>query len=66
MTRPHTHEDRSRLHQVRSRLRMLKEQVQVNGDGRPTPDRPLLKAAAERLVYEDLDWLLNRIEENWE
>lgn len=66
MPRPHTHADRARIDQIRSRARMLKDDVVINGDGNPLPSRDTLRSAAERLAYEDIDWLLNRIEENWE
>lgn len=63
---PHSHEDRSRLERIRYRERILREERTKRVDGSVVPTHGELKDAVENLVYEDIGWLLERIERNWD
>ena len=63
---PFSFADRTRVDLIRGRVRRLSDEVVVNALGAPVPPREQLKRDAEHLAYEDVAWLLGRIEENWE
>jgi hypothetical protein len=64
--KPHKFEDVKRLEAIAFRAKQLKDEVAVDASGTPRPSLQILRSAAEHLAYEDVDWLLNRVEENWE
>ena len=64
--KPHKFEDIKRLETISFRAKQLKDEVVVDGSGEPRPSRRHLRTVAEQLVYEDVDWLLGRVERNWE
>lgn len=63
---PSSFDERKRFDAVKYALRRLREDVVVRADGQPDPPREHLEAIAKRLIYEDLPWLIERIEGGWE
>jgi len=63
---PVTLEDRKRIELIGFRIKQLRDPVSVDASGAIRPPRVRLKRAAEKLVYEDVEWLLTRIERNWD
>jgi len=63
---PYTHEDRTRFAAIQQKVRLLSDERTRKADGSVVPTRDRLKHAAETLVYEDMEWLVTKIERNWD
>jgi hypothetical protein len=65
VTRPYEFDDVKRVEAIKGRLRLLCDERTEKGDGSVVPTRECLKAAAEQVVFNDVEWLLTKIEGNW-
>jgi hypothetical protein len=63
---PGTFEDRTRFAAIQGKVRILREERTKRADGTEEPSHARLKEAAETLVYEDMEWLITKIERNWD
>jgi len=62
---PHGFEDRQRFESIKQKVRLLRDEREARADGSVHPDRERLKSAATTLIYEDMEWLITKIERNW-